>query len=33
MIENGRTGLVWRAVMSNPEIRAMQRKLGLRPDR
>jgi len=29
MIENGRTGLVWRAFMSNPEIRAMQRKLGL----
>lgn len=29
MIENGRTGLVWRAFMSNPEIRVMQRKLGL----
>jgi hypothetical protein len=29
MIENGRTGLVWRAFMSNPEIREMQRKLGL----
>jgi len=29
MIENGRTGLVWRAFMSNPEIRQMQRKLGL----
>jgi hypothetical protein len=33
MIENGRTGLVWRAFMSNPEIREMQRKLGLKPDR
>ena len=29
MIENGRTNLVWRAFMSNPEIREMQRKLGL----
>ena len=33
MIENGRTGLVWRSFMANPEIRAMQRKLGLTPDR
>jgi len=32
MIENGRTGLVWRAFMSNPEIRAMQRKLRLTRD-
>jgi hypothetical protein len=32
MIENGRTGLVWRSFMSNPEIREMQRKLGLIPD-
>jgi hypothetical protein len=32
MIENGRTGLVWRAFMANPEIRAMQRKLGLTRD-
>ena len=32
MIENGRTGLVWRAFMSNPEIREMQRKLGLTKD-
>ena len=32
MIENGRTGLVWHAFMSNPEIREMQRKLGLTPD-
>jgi hypothetical protein len=33
MIENGRTGLVWRAFMANPEIRAMQKKIGLVPDR
>jgi hypothetical protein len=33
MIENGRTGLVWRAFMANPEIRAMQRRIGLVPDR
>ncbi len=32
MIENGRTGLVWRAFMANPEIRAMQSKLELRAD-
>lgn len=32
MIENGRTGLVWRSFMANPEIRAMQRKIGLTPD-
>ena len=32
MIENGRTGLVWRSFMANPEIRAMQRKLDLTPD-
>jgi hypothetical protein len=31
MIENGRTGLVWRAFMANPEIRAMQKKIGLVP--
>lgn len=31
MIENGRTGLVWRAFMSNREIREMQRKLELTP--
>lgn len=29
MIENGRTGLVWRSFMRNPEIGAMQRRLGL----
>jgi hypothetical protein len=32
MIENGRTGLVWRSFMANPEIHAMQRKIGLVPD-
>lgn len=32
MIENGRTGLVWRAFMANREIAAMQTKIGLRPD-
>jgi hypothetical protein len=33
MIENGRTGLVWRAFMSNPEIRKMQKAIGLVPDK
>jgi exo beta-1,2-glucooligosaccharide sophorohydrolase (non-reducing end) len=28
MIENGRTGLVWRSFMSNPEISAMQKAVG-----
>jgi exo beta-1,2-glucooligosaccharide sophorohydrolase (non-reducing end) len=32
MIENGRTGLVWRTFMSNPEIRPMQQSIGLMPD-
>jgi exo beta-1,2-glucooligosaccharide sophorohydrolase (non-reducing end) len=32
MIENGRTGLIWRTFMSNPEIRPMQRAIGLKPD-
>lgn len=32
MIENGRTGLVWRSFMRNPEIAAMQKKIGLQPD-
>lgn len=31
MIENGRTGLVWRSFMSNPEMPAMQKKIGLVP--
>ena len=32
MIENGRSGLVWRSFMRNPEIAAMQRRLGFVPD-
>ncbi|WP_263367834.1 glucoamylase family protein [Edaphobacter bradus] len=32
MIENGRTGLIWHSFMSNPEIRAMQKAIGLQPD-
>ncbi len=32
MIENGRTGLIWRMFMSNPEIRATQHAIGLTPD-
>lgn len=32
MIENGRTGLVWREFMANPEIKPMQRAIGLMPD-
>lgn len=32
MIENGRTGLVWRAFMANPEIRKMQQAIGLVAD-
>lgn len=32
MIENARTGLVWRAFMANPEIAAMQKRIGLQPD-
>lgn len=32
MIENYRTGLVWRAFMSNPEIPAMLEKIGFVPD-
>jgi hypothetical protein len=30
MIENGRTGLVWRNFMANPEIRKMQQAIGLK---
>ncbi len=33
MIENGRTGLIWRSFMSNPEMRPMQTKLGLKSDK
>ena len=32
MIENGRTGLIWRNFMSNPEIRPTQQAIGLVPD-
>ncbi len=32
MIENGRTGLIWRNFMSNPEIVKMQQSLGLKHD-
>ncbi|WP_263367380.1 glucoamylase family protein [Edaphobacter bradus] len=32
MIENGRTGLVWRYFMSNPEISHMQQAIGLTKD-
>ncbi len=33
MIENGRTGLLWKNFMSNPEIRPMQLAIGLQPDK
>ena len=33
MIENYRTGLVWRSFMKNPEIRPMLERAGFRPDR
>ena len=33
MIENYRTGLVWKLFMSNPEIRRMLEKIGFKPDR
>ena len=32
MIENGRTGLVWRAFMANPEIQPALDRIGFRPD-
>ncbi len=32
MIENGRTGLLWKSFMSSPEIAAMQKAIGLMPD-
>ena len=32
MIENGRTGLIWRCFMSNPEMPAMQKAIGLQKD-
>ena len=33
MIENGRTGLIWKSFMSGPEIVPMQKAIGLVPDR
>ena len=33
MIENYRTGLVWRSFMANPEIQHMQTEIGLKPDK
>ena len=32
MIENGRTGLIWKMFMSSPEIRTLQSRIGLTPD-
>ncbi len=32
MIENARTGLIWKNFMANPEIRPMLEKIGFRPD-
>jgi hypothetical protein len=32
MIEDGRTGLIWKSFMSNPEMPAMQKAIGLTPD-
>jgi exo beta-1,2-glucooligosaccharide sophorohydrolase (non-reducing end) len=32
MIENYRTGLVWKCFMSNPEVRSMLQKVGFRVD-
>lgn len=31
MVENYRTGLLWRNFMANPEIKAMQKKLDAEP--
>ena len=33
MIENGRSGLIWRMFMANPEIRPTQKAIGLVPDK
>jgi len=32
MIENYRTGLVWKNFMANPEIRPMLDRIGFKPD-
>ncbi len=33
MVENYRTGLVWKMFMSNPEIQPMLDKIGFQPDK
>jgi hypothetical protein len=33
MIENYRTGLIWKLFMSNPEIQPMLDRVGFKPDR
>ena len=33
MVENHRTGLVWRLFMSNPEVRPALDAIGFKPDR
>jgi hypothetical protein len=32
MIENGRTGLIWKCFMSNPELAHIQQTIGLQRD-
>jgi hypothetical protein len=32
MVENYRTGLIWKLFMSNPEIKPMLHKIGFKPD-
>jgi len=33
MVENYRSGLVWKMFMSNPEIQPMLNKIGFQPDK
>jgi hypothetical protein len=33
MVENHRTGLIWKMFMSNPEIQPMLDKIGFQPDK
>jgi hypothetical protein len=33
MVENYRTGLIWKMFMSNPEIQPMLDKIGFQPDK
>jgi hypothetical protein len=33
MIENYRTGLIWKLFMSNPEIKPMLDRIGFKPDK